>query len=89
MLECWQPLPGSHVSVVQAAPSSQSRSSSSWHPATGSQLSVPLQTLPSLQSSGVPGWQRPVASAHVSVPVQSEWSSQSASAWQQPGIAGY
>ena len=67
---CWQPVPGSQVSAVQTARSSQSRSASSWQPFVASQLSAPSQTSPLSQLSGVPGRQLPVASSQVSVPVQ-------------------
>ncbi len=51
-------------------------------PDAGSQPSVPLQTLPSLQASGVPGWQVPLPRLQVSAPVQTLLSVQSDAASQ-------
>src|SRR5882724_11933263 len=53
-------------------------------PESGSQVSVPLQTLPSSQVSGVPGTQSPLR--QVSWPLQTSLSRQSASLVQQPWI---
>src|SRR5207249_3239875 len=60
-----------------------------WQPAAGSQVSTPLQGLPSSQTIAVPGWHMPVATSQVSVPVQTSWSSQSASVVQQPAIGAF
>src|SRR5438034_3586056 len=86
-------VPVSQVSSVQAMPSSQSASvlqqpgwGAKWHmPVIGSQLSS-VQTLLSLQSTGVPWPHMPVLTLQVSTPVQRSWSEHSASVLQQPGM---
>jgi hypothetical protein len=76
----WQPFSASHVSApLQYEPSSHAASlgvCTHWS-LTSSQLSV-VQATPSLQLTGVPGWQ-PFSASHVSAPLQYEPSSHAAS----------
>ena len=65
-----QPMAGSQRSLVQTRLSLQSSCVPFWQPAAGSQVSTPLQGLPSSQTIAVPGWHMPVATSQVSVPVQ-------------------
>src|SRR5947207_1999276 len=84
-----QPMAGSQRSLVQTRLSLQSSCVPFWQPAAGSQVSTPLQGLPSSQTIAVPGWHMPVATSQVSVPVQTSPSSQSASVVQHPGIGAF
>ena len=56
---CWQPEPGSQVSVVQITPSSQSRSVRPGSRSSGSQLSTPSHGLPLSQRERGPGLAEP------------------------------
>src|SRR5204862_75904 len=84
-----QPMAGSQRSLVQTRLSLQSSCVPFWQPAAGSQVSTPLQGLPSSQTIAVPGWHMPVATSQVSVPVQTSGSSQSASEVQHPWIGAF
>src|SRR5262249_50854158 len=85
VIDVWtQPSCVSQVSAVQRAPSSQLSGVPSWQPSTGSQVSTPSHASPSSHCSGVPGTQSPLT--HLSSPLHTLLSMQSASLWQQPWI---
>src|SRR5262249_30223516 len=70
---CKQPSVASQRSVVHGLPSSQSSGVPGWHPATGSQVSTPLQTSVSPHGTTVPLHTPP---RHTSPVVQTDPSSQ-------------
>src|SRR5689334_11395393 len=75
------PVVGSQESAVQRAPSSQFGAGPAMQPSTGSQSSTPLQGLPSSHTSCGPGTHELLT--HVSWPLQTLPSSQSASVLQK------
>src|SRR5690242_10020750 len=81
-----QPCSGSHDSATQVAGfGGHVIGVPATHPVEGLQVSTPLHTLLSLQTSGTPGAHVPAT--HVSTPLQALLSSQSALLVQQPGVA--